>query len=388
MIHEMYSKKLKEYEKFISRKNKIDKTFYNGVYNRYVNPILTRDSLPLTWRYDLCKETNPFFMERLGINAIMNSGAIYLNGKYCLVCRVEGNDRKSFFAVAESPNGIDNFIFRDYPVQLPDTCPEETNVYDMRLTQHEDGWIYGVFCSESKDTSNPDLGAAVAAAGIVRTKDLETWERLPNLITKKSPQQRNVCLHPEFVDGKYAFYTRPMDDFINTGSGGGVGFGLCDDITNAVIDEEKIISKRVYHTITEAKNGAGATPIKTEKGWIHISHGVRNTADGLRYVLYVYATDLKDPSKVIAEPSGVFLVPLGKERTGDVSNVVFSNGAIEKDGKVFIYYASSDTRMHVATTTVEQLIDYTFNTPRDPHRSPDCVKQRCELIKKNLELLK
>ena len=388
MIHEMYSKKLKEYEKFISRKNKIDKTFYNGVYNRYVNPILTRDSLPLTWRYDLCKETNPFFMERLGINAIMNSGAIYLNGKYCLVCRVEGNDRKSFFAVAESPNGIDNFRFRDYPVQLPDTCPEETNIYDMRLTQHEDGWIYGVFCSESKDTSNPDLGAAVAAAGIVRTKDLETWERLPNLITKKSPQQRNVCLHPEFVDGKYAFYTRPMDDFINTGSGGGVGFGLCDDITNAVIDEEKIISKRVYHTITEAKNGAGATPIKTEKGWIHISHGVRNTADGLRYVLYVYATDLKDPSKVIAEPSGVFLVPLGKERTGDVSNVVFSNGAIEKDGKVFIYYASSDTRMHVATTTVEQLIDYTFNTPRDPHRSPDCVKQRCELIKKNLELLK
>ena len=384
----MYSKKLKEYEKFISRKNKIDKTFYNGVYNRYVNPILTRDSLPLTWRYDLCKETNPFFMERLGINAIMNSGAIYLNGKYCLVCRVEGNDRKSFFAVAESPNGIDNFRFRDYPVQLPDTCPEETNVYDMRLTQHEDGWIYGVFCSESKDTSNPDLGAAVAAAGIVRTKDLETWERLPNLITKKSPQQRNVCLHPEFVDGKYAFYTRPMDDFINTGSGGGVGFGLCDDITNAVIDEEKIISKRVYHTITEAKNGAGATPIKTDKGWIHISHGVRNTADGLRYVLYVYATDLKDPSKVIAEPSGVFLVPLGKERTGDVSNVVFSNGAIEKDGKVFIYYASSDTRMHVATTTVEQLIDYTFNTPRDPHRSPDCVKQRCELIKKNLELLK
>ena len=388
MIHEMYSKKLKVYEKFISRKNKIDKSFYNGVYNRYVNPILTRDSLPLTWRYDLCKETNPFFMERLGINAIMNSGAIYLNGKYCLVCRVEGNDRKSFFAVAESPNGIDNFRFRDYPVQLPDTCPEETNVYDMRLTQHEDGWIYGVFCSESKDTSNPDLGAAVAAAGIVRTKDLETWERLPNLITKKSPQQRNVCLHPEFVDGKYAFYTRPMDDFINTGSGGGVGFGLCDDITNAVIDEEKIISKRVYHTITEAKNGAGATPIKTEKGWIHISHGVRNTADGLRYVLYVYATDLKDPSKVIAEPSGVFLVPLGKERTGDVSNVVFSNGAIEKDGKVFIYYASSDTRMHVATTTVEQLIDYTFNTPRDPHRSPDCVKQRCELIKKNLELLK
>lgn len=387
MIHELYSKKLKEYNKFISRKNKIDKSFYNGIYDRYVNPILTRDSIPLTWKYDICKETNPFFMERLGINAIMNSGAIYLNGKFCLVCRVEGNDRKSFFAVAESPNGIDNFRFRDYPVQLPDTCTEETNVYDMRLTQHEDGWIYGVFCSESKDTKNPDLSAAVAQAGIVRTKDLETWERLPNLVTKKSPQQRNVCLHPEFVNGQYAFYTRPMDDFINTGSGGGIGFGLCKDITHAVIDKETIISKRVYHTITEAKNGAGATPIKTPRGWIHISHGVRNTADGLRYVLYVYATSLEDPSKVIAEPSGVFLVPLGKERTGDVSNVVFTNGAIEKDGKIYIYYASSDTRMHVATTTMEKLIDYTFNTPSDPHRSPDCVKQRCELISKNLELL-
>lgn len=387
-IHAKYYEMLKKQEKFLSRKNKVNLNFYNGVYERWENPILTRDSIPLTWRYDLNEDTNPFFMERLGINAVMNSGAIYLNGKYCLVCRVEGNDRKSFFAVAESPNGVDNFRFRDYPVMLPDTCPEETNVYDMRLTQHEDGWIYGVFCSESKDKSNPDLGAAVAAAGIVRTKDLENWERLPNLVTKKSPQQRNVCLHPEFVDGKYAFYTRPMDDFINTGSGGGVGFGLCEDITNAVIDEEKIISKRVYHTITEAKNGAGATPIKTDKGWIHISHGVRNTADGLRYVLYVYATALDDPSRVIAEPSGVFLVPLGLERTGDVSNVVFSNGAIEHDGKVFIYYASSDTRMHVATTTVERLIDYTFNTPSDPHRSPDCVKQRCELIKKNLDLLK
>ena len=388
MINEKYYEMLKKQEAFLSRKNKINEDFYNGIYDRYEYPILTRDSIPLTWKYDINKETNPFFMERLGINCVFNSGAIYLNGKYCLVCRVEGNDRKSFFAVAESPNGIDNFRFRDYPIQLPDTCPEETNVYDMRLTQHEDGWIYGVFCSESKDKSNPDLGAAVAAAGIVRTKDLYNWERLPNLVTKNSPQQRNVCLHPEFVDGKYAFYTRPMDDFINTGSGGGIGFGLCPDITNPVIDEEKIISKRIYHTITEAKNGAGATPIKTSKGWIHISHGVRNTADGLRYVLYVYATDLKDPSKVIAEPSGVFLVPLGSERTGDVSNVVFTNGAIEHEGKVFIYYASSDTRMHVATTSVEKLIDYTFNTPQDPHRSPDCVKQRCELIKKNLELLK
>ncbi|MCR4742293.1 MAG: glycosidase [Treponema sp.] len=388
MIHEKYYELLKKQEEFLSRKNKINEDFYNGIYDRYENPILTRDSVPLTWKYDLCKESNPFFMERLGVNCVFNSGAIYLNGKYCLVCRVEGNDRKSFFAVAESPNGIDNFRFRDYPITLPDTCPEETNVYDMRLTQHEDGWIYGVFCSEAKDKNSSDLGAAVAAAGIVRTKDLDNWERLPNLVTKNSPQQRNVCLHPEFVDGKYAFYTRPMDDFINTGSGGGIGFGLCSDITNPVIDEEKIISKRIYHTITEAKNGAGATPIKTSKGWIHISHGVRNTADGLRYVLYVYATDLKDPSKVIAEPSGVFLVPLGSERTGDVSNVVFTNGAIEHDGKVYIYYASSDTRMHVATTSVEKLIDYTFNTPEDPHRSPDCVKQRCELIKKNLDLLK
>ena len=388
MIHEKYYEMVKAQEEFLSRPNKVRTDFYNGVYERYENPILTRDSVPLTWKYDLCKESNPFFMERLGINAVMNSGAIYLNGKFCLVCRVEGNDRKSFFAVAESPNGIDNFRFRDYPIVLPDTCPEETNVYDMRLTQHQDGWIYGVFCSESKDKSNPDLGAAVAAAGIVRTHDLEHWERLPNLVTKNSPQQRNVCLHPEFVDGKYAFYTRPMDDFINTGSGGGIGFGLCDDITHPVIDEEKIISKRIYHTITEAKNGAGATPIKTDRGWIHISHGVRNTADGLRYVLYVYATALDDPSRVIAEPSGVFLVPLGSERTGDVSNVVFTNGAIAlDDGRVFIYYASSDTRMHVATTTIERLLDYTFNTPSDPHRSPDCVKQRCELIEKNLKLL-
>ena len=387
MIHEKYFELKAEQEKLLSRKNEIDTNFYNGIYDRYKYPILTRDSVPLTWKYDVCKETNPFFMERLGINCVFNSGAIYLNGKYCLVCRVEGNDRKSFFAVAESPNGIDNFRFRDYPILLPDTCPEETNVYDMRLTQHEDGWIYGVFCSESKDKTSVDLGAAVAAAGIVRTKDLEHWERLPNLITKKSPQQRNVCLHPEFVNGKYAFYTRPMDGFIETGSGGGIGFGLCDDITNAVIDDEKIISKRIYHTITEAKNGAGATPIKTERGWIHISHGVRNTAAGLRYVLYVYATSLEDPSKVIAEPGGVFLVPLGGERTGDVSNVVFTNGAIEHKGTIYIYYASSDTRMHVATTTVEKMQDYVFNTPRDALRSVDCVKQRCELIKKNLELL-
>ena len=328
-------------------------------------------------------------MERLGINAVMNSGAIELNGKYYLVARIEGNDRKSFFGVAESDNGVDGFRFWDYPILLDDTCPEETNVYDMRLTKHEDGYIYGVFCSESKDTSVNDLSAAVAAAGIVRTKDLKHWERLENLKTLRSPQQRNVVLHPEFVDGKYAFYTRPMDDFIETGSGGGIGFGLCDDITHAVIDEERMTSLRKYHTITEAKNGAGATPIKTDRGWIHIAHGVRNTAAGLRYVIYAFATDLKDPAKVIAEPSGLLIGPRGEERVGDVSNVVFTNGAIANEkGEVFIYYASSDTRMHVATTTIDKLVDYVFHTPSDPGRSVECVAQRCELIRKNEEFLK
>jgi len=305
------------------------------------------------------------------------------------VARVEGNDRKSFFAVAESDNGIDNFRFWDSPILLPDTCPEETNVYDMRLTRHEDGWIYGVFCSESKDTSVNDLSAAVAAAGIVRTKNLKDWERLPNLKTLNSPQQRNVVLHPEFVDGKYAFYTRPMDDFIDTGSGGGIGFGLCEDITHAVIDQEIITSRRKYHTITEVKNGAGAVPIKTDRGWIHIAHGVRNTAAGLRYVIYAFATALEDPAKVIAEPSGLLIGPRGPERVGDVSNVVFTNGAIAREnGDVYIYYASSDTRMHVTTTTIDKLTDYVFNTPEDPLRSVECVAQRCEFIEKNLELLR
>ena len=328
-------------------------------------------------------------MERLGINAVMNSGAIELNGKYYLVARIEGNDRKSFFGVAESDNGVDGFRFWDYPILLDDTCPEETNVYDMRLTKHEDGYIYGVFCSESKDTSVNDLSAAVAAAGIVRTKDLKHWERLQNLKTLRSPQQRNVVLHPEFVDGKYAFYTRPMDDFIETGSGGGIGFGLCDDITHAVVDEERMTSLRKYHTITEAKNGAGATPIKIDRGWIHVAHGVRNTAAGLRYVIYAFATDLKDPAKVIAEPSGLLIGPRGDERVGDVSNVVFTNGAIANEkGEVFIYYASSDTRMHVATTTIDKLVDYVFNTPSDPGRSVECVAQRCELIRKNEAFLK
>ncbi len=388
MLHERYETELKKQEELLNRKN--EKTgFYNGIFDRYKYPVLTREHIPLTWRYDLNKETNPYFMERLGVNAVMNAGAIELDGKYYLVARIEGNDRKSFFGVAESEDGISGFRFWDYPILLDDVCPEETNVYDMRLTKHEDGYIYGVFCSESKDTSVNDLSAAVAAAGIVRTKDLKQWERLDNLKTLNSPQQRNVVLHPEFVRGKYAFYTRPMDDFIDTGSGGGIGFGLCDDIEHAVIDEEVITSKRKYHTITEAKNGAGAVPIKTDRGWIHIAHGVRNTAAGLRYVLYAFATALDNPAKVIAEPSGMLLGPRDWERVGDVSNVVFTNGAIVKDnGDVYIYYAASDTRMHVAVTTVEKLVDYVFHTPEDPGRSVECVAQRCEMIRRNLELLK
>lgn len=378
---------MKKYEETINRRN-VKSDFYNGIYDRYEYPVLTRDHIPPFWKFDMNPETNPYFMERLGVNCVFNAGAIELDGKFYLVARVEGNDRKSFFAVAESDNGIDGFRFWDYPILLEDVCPEETNVYDMRLTKHEDGYIYGVFCSESKDTSVNDLSAAVAAAGIVRTKDLKTWERLDNLKTLNSPQQRNVTLHPEFVNGKYAFYTRPMDDFIDTGSGGGVGFGLCDDITHAVIDEEIITSKRKYHTITEAKNGAGAVPIKMEKGWIHIAHGVRNTAAGLRYVIYAFATALDDPSKVIAEPGGFLIAPLGSERVGDVSNVVFTNGAIARNnGDVYIYYASSDTRLHVATTTVDKLVDYVFNTPEDPRRSVKCVEQRCAFIEKNLRLI-
>lgn len=379
---------LNQYREVISRPNSVDESFYNGIYDRWQNPVLTRDHIPVFWKYDMNPETNPYSMERLGVNATFNSGAIYLDGKYYLVARVEGNDRKSFFAVAESDKGTEGFKFWDFPVELPDTCPEETNVYDMRLTQHEDGWIYGVFCSESKDLTNPDLSAANAAAGIVRTKDLKTWERLPNLKTR-SPQQRNVLLHPEFVNGKYAFFTRPQDDFIETGSGGGVGFAFCDDITHPVIEEETIVSRRKYHTITEVKNGSGAVPIKTDKGWIHIAHGVRNTAAGLRYVIYVFVTALEDPSRLIAEPSGFFLAPLGRERVGDVSNVVFTNGAIVNEkGEVFIYYASDDTRLHVATTTVDKLVDYAFHTPSDPLRSSDCVKQRCEFIRKNLEFMR
>ena len=377
------------YEAEINRKNSVDPTFYNGIFERWTNPVLTNKSIPPFWIYDADSSTNPYMMQRLGVNAVFNSGALMVDGKYTLVARVEGNDRKSFFAVAQSDSGVDGFRFWDYPIQLPDTVPDETNVYDMRLTQHEDGWIYGVFCSESKDRNNKDLSAAVAAAGIVRTKDLKTWERLDNLVTLHSPQQRIVCLHPSFVHCKYAFYTRPMDDFIETGSGGGIGFGLCDDITHAVIDEERMTSIRKYHTITESKNGAGAVPIRTDKGWIHIAHGVRNTAAGLRYVIYAFATSLDDPGQVIAEPGGYLIAPIGRERVGDVSNVVFTNGCIvDPAGKVYIYYASSDTRLHVCTTDLARLTDYVFHTPADPGRSADCVKQRVDFINRNLQYLK
>ena len=387
-LHPQYLILKERQEKLLQKKNaKTD--FYNGIYDRWEQPVLTREHVPVEWRFDLDPKTNPHFMERLGVNAVFNSGAIKHEGQYCLVARVEANDRKSFFAVAKSDSPVEGFRFGERPVLLPDTCPDETNVYDMRMTRHEDGWIYGVFCSESKDKNDPDLSAAVAAAGIVRTRDLVSWERLPNLVTLRSSQQRNVVLLPEFVDGKYAFFTRPADGFNDTGSGGGVGFGLCDDITHAVIDEEIITSPRRYHTITESKNGEGATPIKTEKGWLHIAHGVRNTAAGLRYVIYVFVTDLKEPWKVIAEPGGFLIAPRDWERVGDVSNVVFTNGAIAREnGDVYIYYAASDTRLHVATTTVGKLLDYAFNTPADPLRSRDCVVQRCELIDKNLEYLK
>jgi len=375
---------LREYHEELLSKTNEKLPIGNGIYDRYINPVLTAEHAPLLWRYDFNPETNPFLMERIGVNATLNSGAMKWKGKYILVVRVEGNDRKSFFAIAESPNGIDNFRFWDEPVTLPETEDPDTNVYDMRLTAHEDGWIYGIFCSERKDPAAPagDLSAAVAAAGIVRTKDLLTWERLPDLKTKS--QQRNVVLHPEFVNGKYALYTRPQDGFIDTGSGGGIGWGLVDDMTAAEVKDEQIINHRYYHTIKELKNGEGPHPIKTEKGWLHLAHGVRNCAAGLRYVLYLYVTDLQDPTKLIAEPAGFFMAPQADERIGDVSNVLFSNGWIaDEDGKVFIYYASSDTRMHVATSTIDRLLDYCFNTPADGYRSFKSVEAIKELVAKN-----
>lgn len=356
----------------------------NGIYRRYKNPVLTHGHVPLCWRYDFNPETNPYLMERIGVNAVMNSGALKWKGKYILAVRVEGVDRKSFFAIAESPNGIDNFRFWEYPMVIPETNDPDTNVYDMRLTAHEDGYIYGIFCAERKDPKAPegDLSSAVASAGIARTKDLINWERLPDL--KSGSQQRNVVLHPEFVYGKYALYTRPQDGFIDAGNGGGIGWALVDDIFNAEIKEKKIIDRRYYHTIKEVKNGEGPHPIKTDKGWLHLAHGVRACAAGLRYVLYLYMTALEDPSVLIAEPAGYFMAPVGKERVGDVSNVLFSSGWIaDEDGKVFIYYASSDTRMHVATSTVEQLVDYCMNTPKDGLCSAASVKKIISLIDRN-----
>ena len=377
---------IRRHEKLVNKKNKKQKKG-NGIYERYKYPVITADHTPLFWRYDMNWSSNPYLMERMGINAAFNSGAIEWNDKICLMVRVEGWDRKSFFAVAESSNGIDHFRFREYPVIMPETNNPDINIYDMRLTHHQDGWIYGVFCTERKDPTAPrgDLSSAIAQCGIARTKDLENWERLDDLKTS-SPQQRNCVLHPEFVDGKYAFYTRPQDDFIKAGKGGGIGWGLTDNIEHAVIKREKIIDERAYHTIKEVKNGQGPAPIKTNEGWLHLAHGVRGCAAGLRYVLYMFLTDLNHPEKVIKKPGGYFLAPEGQERTGDVSNVVFSNGWVaRKDGTVYIYYGSSDTRMHVATSTIDRLLDYVKNTPEDGVRSAVCLEQRIRLITGNLK---
>lgn len=375
------------YEQLIARKNEPILPS-NGIYERYKYPILTAEHTPLIWRYNMSPDQNPYFMERFGINGTFNSGAIKWEGKYILVVRVEGNDRKSFFAIAESPSGIDQFTFWDFPIHIPETDNPDTNVYDMRLTLHEDGWIYGIFCTERKDlnAAEGDLSSAVAAAGIVRTKDLKNWERLPDLVS--SSQQRNVVLHPEFVDGKYALYTRPQDGFIDAGKGGGIGWGLIDSMENAILTRETIINHRYYHTIKELKNGQGPAPIKTDKGWVHLAHGVRSCAAGLRYVLYLFVTDLQNPERIVAEPAGHFMAPQGEERIGDVSNVLFTNGWIlDDDGDtVYIYYASSDTRMHVAVSSVGQLLDYCFNTEEDGLRSATSVKTVTNIVKKNLNL--
>jgi len=378
-----------QYEQLVQRVNQPAGN-YNGIFSRYKYPVLTAAHIPFFWKYDLNPRTNPYLLERIGINAVFNAGAIRLNGKFYLVARVESNDRKSFFAVAESPNGIDNFRFWDYPIALPQVADKETNVYDMRLTLHEDGWIYGLFCVERRDPAATagDQSSAVAQCGIVRTRDLLAWERLPDLKTT-SPQQRNVVLHPEWINGKYAFYTRPQDGFIEAGNGGGIGFGLADDITSAVIREEQLLDKKRYHTVYEAKNGLGPAPIKTSKGWLHLAHGVRNTAAGLRYTLYVFITSLENPAKVIYKPAGYFMAPEGEERVGDVSNVLFSNGWVtDEEGNIFIYYASSDTRLHVATTTVDRMLDYAINTPADGFTSDSTVQRIYGQVSKNLDFIK
>ncbi len=374
----------KTHETNIVRQNEPE-IISNGIYDRYLNPILTCEHIPLNWRYDLNLESNPYVLQRLGVNAVFNSGAIKWNGKYVLVARVEGWDRKSYFAVAESPNGIDNFRFWERPVTLPQTEKPDVNVYDMRLTAHEDGWVYGIFCTERKDPNAPKMNtsSAIAGAGIIRTKDLINWERLPDLVSKVG-QQRNVVLHPEFIGGKYAVYTRPQDGFIEVGGGGGIGIGYVDQMENPVVQHETIFQNKKYHTIYELKNGLGPAPIKTNEGWLHLAHGVRNTAAGLRYTLYLFLTSLEDITKIIYQPGGYFMAPEDSERVGDVSNVLFSNGWIaDDDGKVFIYYASSDTRMHVATTNVERLLDYVKNTPEDGLRSDKSVETINSLITSN-----
>nr|WP_319510342.1 glycosidase [uncultured Draconibacterium sp.] len=391
-MNEIFNSRLKQikadFKVLLEKKN--EKLFSsNGIYNRYANPVLTREHVPLHWRFDLNEKTNPFLMERNGFNAAFNAGAIKFNGKHILAVRTEGNDRKSFFAIAESPNGVDNFRFWDRPITLPQTDDADTNVYDMRLTKHDDGWIYGVFCTERKDPEAPegDTSSAVAAAGIARTKDLVEWERLPDLISTTG-QQRNVVLFRHLIDGKYAFYTRPQDGFIDTGKGGGIGFGLSESIENAEVEEEVIVDAKTYHTIYEVKNGLGPAPIRTEHGWLQLAHGVRNTAAGLRYTLYMFMTDLEKPWIVTHKPHGHFIAPLKGERVGDVSNVVFSNGWIEdEDGTVFIYYASSDTRMHVATSTVEKLVDYCMNSPQDQLYSHKSVETINKLIDSNKDFM-
>ncbi len=387
MFKERLTKLNAEHEALVTKANKKEAQS-NGIFDRYENPVVTPGHVPLNWRYDLNAETNPFLMERIGVNATFNAGAMKFNGKYVVAVRVEGWDRKSYFAIAESPNGVDNFRFWEKPILLPETENPDDNVYDMRLTLHEDGWIYGVFCTERKDPNAPDgdTSSAVAAAGIARTKDLKNWERLPDLVSKAG-QQRNVVLHNEFVDGKYALYTRPQDGFIEVGGGGGIGLGFIEDMRNPVVEQETIISNKTYHTVYELKNGLGPAPIKTDKGWLHLAHGVRNTAAGLRYVLYMFMTDLTDISKVIHHPGGYFMAPEGTERVGDVSNVLFANGWIaDDDGKVFIYYASSDSLLHVATSTVDQLADYCMNTPADKYRTGKSVETIIELIEKNNRL--